>query len=144
MAASLPAALALIPLGILIVGIAYGLAGTIIGRRLGREALFALWPAASIALTITAVLRVRARQIAFGAPADRLVGWHFAIVAFGMIVLMFGASTWVLLRQLQRSSDGPLSPWSIFEAAAACLGGFLVALLIVFILDVTGVPLRVV
>ena len=140
MNASPSAALTVLALSILLVGAAYGLAGTIIGRRLGREALLALWPAASIALTTTAVLRVRAREAALGFPATRFAGWPFAILSFGVVVLMFGASTWVLHRELQRSSTGPISPASVFKAALACLGGFLIGMLVVLILDVAGVP----
>jgi hypothetical protein len=57
--------------------------------------------------------------------------------------LMFSATTWVLLRQLRRDPSIAPSVGLIAKAALACLGGFVAALVMIAILDVAGVPFRV-
>ena len=136
-------AVALLPVWILLVGALYGVVGAIAARRFGREALLALWPAAVMVLTIVGVIRVRAQQSAIGMPPERQAGWPFAALAFGTATLMFGATTWVLLRQIRRTPPIAPSAGTAARTALACLAGFVAALVLIAILDIAGVPFRV-
>lgn len=135
--------LALLPVWVLVVGFAYAIIGTLTTRRMGREALLALWPAAAIAFTATSTLRIRAHQAGLGMATERQAGWPTAVIVFGVAIAMFGAASWVL-RRPAKDARPSAAALTVVKSAFACLGGFIAAFVVIAILDVAGVPFRVV